>query len=358
MTLTILNVAYPLAPVGPDAVGGAEQILSALDAALVRAGHRSIVLACEGSRAEGSLIPVPRQRDSLDDAAVNAVHLRHAQALRGLLRQTHVDLVHMHGIDFHCYLPPSGVSVLATLHLPISWYPPHALQPTRPDTWLNCVSVSQHAAAPQSANLLVPIGNGVPVEKFVGRHAKRRFALVLGRICPEKGVHIAIDAVKRAGIPLLIAGEVFAYEAHRRYFEQEVRPRLDSWRRFIGPLGFARKRRLLAAARCLLVPCLAEETSSLVAREALASGTPVIAFDRGAMRETLDHAKTGFLVKDEKSMAEAIGLVDEIDPEACRVVARERFSLHQMTEQYLELYQRLAGVQSSISNSFPVVTAA
>jgi len=121
-----------------------------------------------------------------------------------------------------------------------------------------------------------------------------------------------------------------------------IRPRLDRCRRFIGPVGLARKRRLLAMARCVLVPSLASETSSLVAREALASGTPVIAFARGALTETIESGRNGFLVQDEAEMATAIGRISEINPEACRRTARQRLSLQRMTQSYLSAYQTLS----------------
>jgi glycosyltransferase involved in cell wall biosynthesis len=188
--------------------------------------------------------------------------------------------------------------------------------------------------------LLPPIENGVADHFFTPRHAKRDFALVLARICPEKGVHLAIAAAKRANVPLLIAGEVFSYPEHQAYFEQEVRPRLDRWRRFIGPIGLARKRRLLAAARCLLVPSLVPETSSLAAREALASGTAVIGFPRGALLEVLEHGRTGFLVNDEREMAKAITRAPTVVTTECRRSAR-RFSLQKMTSKYIETYRAL-----------------
>lgn len=341
MTLTVLSVAYPLAPVSPDAVGGAEQVLHQLDAALVRRGHRSVVVACEGSRVAGTLICVPLPDGVYDDAAKIAAHARHRAAIAAALARHSVDVVHLHGIDFHAYLPAPGFPVLATLHLPPSWYPPEALHPTRPGTWIHAVSRAQHAACPPGPHLLPPIENGVA--PGAARHAKRRFALLLGRICPEKGVHIAIDAARKAGIPLLVAGEVFPYEAHRRYFAEEIAPRLDRERRFIGPVGLVRKRRLLAAARCLLVPSLAPETSSLVAREAIASGTPVIAFPNGALPETVEQGRTGFLVEDADAMAQAIAKAATIDPDECRRVARERFSLERMVAGYLAAYERLAG---------------
>jgi glycosyltransferase involved in cell wall biosynthesis len=342
MALTVLNVAYPLAPVGRAAVGGAEQVLTELDAGLDRAGQHSIVVACEGSRVAGTLVSVPRASGPIDDREIEAARIRHRRAIVAALERWPIDVVHLHGVDFDAYLPPPGVPVLATLHLPVDWYSPNALSPQRPDTWLNCVSRSQHAACPKGPHLLAPIENGVDVDLFSIRHAKRSFALMLSRICPEKGVHLAVAASRSAVVPLLIAGEVFPYGAHQRYFKEQVQPNLDRWRRFIGPVGLLRKRRLLSAARCVLLPSLVDETSSLVAREALASGTPVVAFARGALVETIDHGVTGFLVHDDVQMAKAIARTSEINPEACRGVARARFSLDRMIKRYIALYEALA----------------
>ena len=158
----------------------------------------------------------------------------------------------MHGVDFYTYLPPAGLPVLVTLHLPPAWYPPEIFRLRRPQTYLRCVSPAQRRACPADAALLPDIENGVPVEALRARNAKRRFAMMLGRVCPEKGFHLGLDAAGRAGVPVLMAGEVFRYEAHERYFRQEIVPRRDGWHRFIGPVGLARKRRLLSAARCLL----------------------------------------------------------------------------------------------------------
>lgn len=340
MSLTILSVAYPFAPVGPDAVGGAEQVLGHIDRALVEAGHRSIVVAQEGSRVAGTLVPVAAERGLLDEAARERGWARHRATIAAALATSPVDVVHLHGIDFPAYLPAFG-PVLATLHLPPSWYPGAALRPIRPDVWLHAVSRAQHEVCPAGPQLLPPIENGVPTRALVARHAKRRFAMVLGRICPEKGVHLAIEACRQTDMPLLIAGEVFPYAAHQRYFRDEVQPRLASRRRFIGPIGFARKRRLLSAARCLLVPSLAPETSSLVAREAMACGTPVIAFPNGALPETIEHGRTGLLVDDVGQMAEAIEAVRDFSPEACRRSARDRFSLERMTGAYIARYRAL-----------------
>jgi len=343
MRLSVLSIAYPLAPIGPDAAGGSEQILTQLDRRLVSDGHNSVVIACQGSRAEGRLIEIPLDSAELGDEVRAAAQRRYRAAIRHAMARWDFDVIHMHSLDFHRYLPPEGPPVLVTLHLPPDWYPEQVFRPERPRTWLQCVSASQLRNCPPSPALLPPIENGVPVEHLSTHVRKRDFAFALGRVCPEKGFHLALDAAELAGFPLIVAGEIFRYRAHADYFEQELRPRLDGrLRHFIGPVGFTRKRRLLAAARCLLVPSLVPETSSLVAMEALACGTPVVAYPSGALPDIVEHGRTGFLVESPREMARAIHDAAGLDPAVCRAAARERFSADRMIRQYLSLYERLA----------------
>ena len=145
----------------------------------------------------------------------------------------------------------------------------------------------------------------------------------------------------RAGIPLVLAGETFPYQTHVEYYEQKLRPHLSERIHFVGPVGLARKRRLLTGAQCLLVPSLAPETSSLVSMEALACGTPVIAYAQGALPEIVEHGRTGFIVNNVVEMADAIHRVGQIDPEECRRVARDRFSSDRMACDYMNLYEDL-----------------
>lgn len=336
---TVLSVAYPFSPVTADPVGGAEQVLAGLDRALVAAGWRSIVVASAGSRVAGELVATPAVEGEIDPSAQRIVHAAVRATVAEALRRETVDVIHLHGIDFEAYLPADGPPVLATLHLPLSWYAPEALRPSRPDVHLLPVSLIQAESAPADPRLLPPIENGVDLD--YPRLTRRGYALFIGRICPEKGVHHALDAAKTADAPLLIAGEVFPHAAHQAYFAQEVRPRLDARRRWLGPVTGARKRRLLAGARCVLIPSTAPETSSLVAREAAAAGTPVISFRLGALPHTVEDGRTGRVVDDVAGMAAAMAGIEDLDPELCRAVARERFSLRRMTDDYLALYRRL-----------------
>jgi glycosyltransferase involved in cell wall biosynthesis len=146
---------------------------------------------------------------------------------------------------------------------------------------------------------------------------------------------------------------VFPYAAHQRFFEKEIAPRLDRSRRFIGPVTFDQKKRLLASARCLLAPSLVPETSSLVAMEALACGTPVIAFASGALAQIVEDGRTGFVVRTMEEMAEAIRRVDLIDPEVCRQSAQARFSMSRTVENYFGLYRQLAAEALKVSAPQP-----
>lgn len=339
MRLTILSVSFPFALLSADPVGGAEQVLAHLDQALVADGHRSLVIAPEGSSTAGELVRIPAVAGAISNQERGRIHAAVREQLAFVLAREGVDVIHLHGVDFDAYLPPPGPPVLVTLHLPLDWYA--SLIPDRPGTWLHPVSASQAATAPAGVTLAPPLENGVKIATIQAR--KRRFALALGRICEEKGFDDALDAAARTGIPLLIAGSVFPYPEHQRHFRTRILPRLDHARRWIGPVSGQRKRRLLGQAHCVLIPSKASETSSLVAMEALAAGTPVIAYRTGALPEIVEHGRTGFVVDDIAGMAEAIGAIDRIDPEVCHHRARERFSLERMSRAYLNRYAELAG---------------
>jgi glycosyltransferase involved in cell wall biosynthesis len=347
MAITVLNVAYPLAAVGPQAVGGAEQVVSMLDRMLVRAGVRSLVVAREDSHCEGVLLPVPAVREPLRNHLHPAAQAACREAIASALTRWQVDVIHLHGLDFPAYLPPPGPPVLVTLHLPVAFYAPDAFRIGRPATYLHCVSRSQRRQFPASLEMLPEIENGVAWQDFDVRHGKRGYVLGVGRICWEKGFHVALDAAAKARVPMLLGGQVFPFAEHERYFRQEIAPRLDRSRRFLGPLDLIRKRRLLAGARALLVSSLVPETGSLVAMEALACGTPVVAFRSGALVDVVEHGVTGYLVDDVDAMADAIPAAAQLSPMACREAARRRFSADRMIQRYLEVYTTLATEHAS-----------
>jgi glycosyltransferase involved in cell wall biosynthesis len=339
--MKILNVAYPFARVHEETAGGAEQVLSMLDGALCREGHESCVVACEGSQVHGQLLAAPLPENGLGSMAQCNAWEVYRSTIKCAVEKWNPDIVHFHGFDFLQYLPAPGVPVVATLHLPPAWYDPAVFFIDRPQTWLHCVSQSEQDACPHAANLLPFINNGVS-ENLPAEHVSRReLAVSLGRICPEKGYHIAFAAAERAAVPFLLAGQVHGYPEHQRYFREQILPACTKNARFIGPVGLRRKRRLLSSAMCLLVPSLAPETSSLVTMEAAMCGTPAVAFRVGALPEIVQDNVTGFLVDDTRQMAQAILECRRLDRVACRNYALARFSARSMLAGYLKMYGQL-----------------
>lgn len=336
--LNVLSVAYPLLPVSVDSTGGAEQILALLDRSLVQRGHRSFVVAAKGSIVSGELVATPAAQGEITEEVRRTAQIAHRSAIQETLKKYEVDLIHFHGLDFHAYLPQHFMPKLATLHLPLDWYPAEIFQ--LPGVQFNCVSQMQARTVPCGKQVHM-IPNGIDTEKFQADKPHTGPLLWLGRICPEKGVHLALEVAHHLDLPLNVVGPVYAFRDHEAYFREQVKPLLDEQRQWIGPVNFSQKVSLLAQARALLVPSLAAETSSLVAMEAISSGTPVVAFRSGALPEVVEDSVTGFIVGGQAQMAEAIGRLDEISPGMCRTRAVIRFSMERMAAEYIELYRKI-----------------
>jgi glycosyltransferase involved in cell wall biosynthesis len=323
--MRVLSVAFPDMPVGMASSGGAEQVLATLERGLVRQGHESVVVAAQGSNVAGRLI--------------EAWASDYRNAIERAIHEFDPDLIHFHGLDFYSYLPYSSVPMLATLHLPVSYYPPEVFTAGNCGLQLNCVSRAQALSSEKTRNLPV-ISNGVPPREAF-ENESGRYLLWMGRICQEKGTHIALDVARRLDADLIIAGPVHPYETHRSYFAEQIEPMLDAKRKYAGPVRGIEKVRLMRAAICVLIPSLVAETSSLVAMESLMCGVPVIAFAAGALPEVVDDGRTGFIVNSADQMAAAVGNIDSISRRHCRADARQRFDAGRMIQDYVDLYRSM-----------------
>jgi len=242
--------------------------------------------------------------------------------------------------------------VLATLHLPRDFYPAGSFENVPANVKFNFVSETQaRDFGPLSAAPCAVVRNGMALDGFTPNLSSdgRSRLMWLGRICEEKGTHLALEIARMASMPITIAGQTYPFSYHQRYFENEVAPRLASMpdAKFIGPVSRQEKNRLLCGAKALLVTSQVAETSSLVAMEAAASGTPVIAFRCGALAEVVRDGITGFLVDRVEDAVQAVRHLEEINPAACVQHARERFSSRTMAAKYVRLYAWLTRDQGA-----------
>jgi glycosyltransferase involved in cell wall biosynthesis len=335
----LLLVAYPLLPVSEASAGGAEQILFTLERELLARGWKTEVAACAGSIVSGQLMATGAAPQALDGFAER--EREHTERVVEACANSEFSLVLDHSGHFFRHASRVRGCVLATLHLPRSLYGEQAFVDLPGNVYFNCVSESQRAEFTDLPRMLGVVRNGIGVERFAIAGRKSDYVLWLGRICPEKAPHLAIQAAKLAGVPIVVAGQVYPFRWHEDYWQSKVKPLIDDDRvRWVPLPSFAEKTRLLREARALLVTSQVAETTSLVALEAMASGTPVIAFGAGALSEVVSK-ETGFIVGSVEEMAEACSAVSGIRAMDCRARVAREYSARAMTDGYEALIQDL-----------------
>jgi glycosyltransferase involved in cell wall biosynthesis len=359
--IRIFYVAYPLLTVSDESAGGAEQILWTLEREMARRGALTAVAASAGSRVSGELFSTgdpctqpddyERRRNEHENRVVDFVRRQESEGKP-------FDLVHDQSGSFWRRAVEIDSPVLATLHLPRSFYPAGSFDDVPDNVSFNCVSDSQAHSFADLEALLGVARNGIALDCFadddgavVRRGSSDRKGLLwLGRICEEKAPHLALEIAACAGLPITIAGQIYPFSYHQQYFEREVVPRLRETpnAEFISAPSAELKLRLLRDATALLITSLADETSSLVAMEAAASGTPVVAFRRGALPEVVRDDMTGFLVEDAVEAVLALQEVSGIDPKVCVQYAQENFSAGKMAERYSALYARITCTERAL----------
>jgi glycosyltransferase involved in cell wall biosynthesis len=344
--LRILYIAYPLLTVSENSVGGAEQVLWTLEREMAIGGALTTVAASSGSRVTGELFSTGEPCSEPDDfGRRNCEHQEKiVEFVRRRAREGRpFDLIHDHSSGFWPRAAEIEVPVLATLHLPRHFYYPELFQNIPPNVGFICVSHAQARSFSELDQLLGVAPNGIALDLFRREKEERTGLLWMGRICQEKGPHLALEIAQRAASPITLAGQVYPFSSHQHYFENEILPRLDRLgnAHFVQSPSAALKRRLLAQARALLITSQVDETSSLVAMEAAASGTPVIAFRRGALPEVVRQGSTGLLVDSVEEGVAALEALSQIRPETCIQHAGAHFSSANMAGHYARFYGQI-----------------
>lgn len=251
------------------------------------------------------------------------------------------DLIHIHPIDrvlpFVSLFP--NVPVVSTLHDPIYNWRAKVFRMFDADN-LHLISISnaQRKPAPD-LNYAATAYNGINVDLFSFNNSPEDYLFFAGRLQENKGVFEAIQAAKAANSKLLIAGST----AEGKYWEEKIKPFLDDKIQYLGLVPYNQLPDYYRQAKALLFPILWEEPFGLVMTEAMACGTPVIAFNRGSVSEVVADGKTGFVVNSVNEMADAIKKIDSIDRQECRRHVEQNFSVEKMVENYEKTFLRLTG---------------
>ena len=333
-------IAPPWVAVPPPVYGGTELVIDHLARGFVAAGC-DVVLFTTGD----STCPVTRRwryPRALGTVADNAAELAHVeQAYRELAG---VDVIHDHTLTGPTWaeLPPPGVPVVTTAHGPFTPELRELYAEAAERVSVVAISDAQRRSAPEVPVAAV-IHHGIDVERFPLGRGDGGYVLFLGRMHPDKGADRAIVAARAAERRILLAAKMWE-PAERRYFSACVEPLLGPDAIFVGEVGGRDKLDLLAGAEALINPIRWPEPFGLVMIEALACGTPVLAFPEGAAPEIVDDGLTGFLCADEEDMAAKIGFAGDLDRAGCRAAVEARFSTERMVNDHLALYRRLLAV--------------
>jgi glycosyltransferase involved in cell wall biosynthesis len=186
-------------------------------------------------------------------------------------------------------------------------------------------------------NYVATVYNGIDLSLYPLQPHGGEDLIFLGRIHPDKGVHLAIDVARQSGLPLIIAGII----QDQAYFREQIEPHLNDRIRYIGSVDAAGKNELFARARAVLHLNTIPERFGLVLAEANAAGVPVIAMDLGSCREVIDHGRTGFLVNNVAEAVGALARLPEIDRSACRNRVEQHFSIETMVRGYERVYSTI-----------------
>ena len=340
--MRIAQVAPLFESVPPRRYGGTERVVHWLTEELVAMGHEVTLFATGDSQTSARLVAA-RERAERFVPNFERTAAPYARLVEMVRRRAETfDVVHFH-IDFHPFsvFSRQGTPFVTTLHgrLDQGWVP--EVYDLFPDVPLVSISDAQRLPLPR-ARWAGTVRHGMPVGLLSpDARGPGDYLAFLGRFSPEKGIMDAIEIARQAGSTLRIAAKIGAEDED--YFRTTVAPHLHGDVRYLGEMDDAEKGGLLAGARALLFPIDWPEPFGLVMIEAMACGCPVIAFDRGSVREVVEDGVTGFVVHDVAEAVAACAQVDRLDRAEVRRRFERRWSARRMAAEYVEIYQRLQG---------------
>jgi len=341
--MRIAQVAPLNESVPPSLYGGTERIVSYLTEQFVRLGHEVTLFASGDAQTAARLVKVCPEA-LWRDPQVREILPHHVRMLELVFRDvSQFDVIHFHCDYVHFplvrrYKVPTVTTMHGMMHPSDLWqfFEEYGEVP------LVSISNDQRIPIPH-ANWEQTVYHGLPRDLFTFSEDGGDYLAFLGRMSPEKGVDRAIGIARETGLPLKIAGKIYPEE--RNYFESTIAPLLratGSLVEFVGELGQREKNVFLGKAKALLFPIDWREPFGLVMIEALACGTPVIAWRKGSVAEVLTDGETGYIVESVPEAVKAVGRLNQLNRRECRRVFEERFTDERMASDYLRVYGRLA----------------
>jgi len=327
----------------PKAYGGIEWICYWLVEGLIDRGHDVTLVAAGENKTRARFIQSYAQAPSaqLGEPLPEVVH---AAAVSELTSGMDFDVFHDHTLAGPLLAAGRQAPTIVTAHGPVGGGIGNYFR--RLSKFVKFVAISD--AQQEDAKDLPWAGrvyNGIPVEEYPFETKKEDYVLFLGRMSPEKGADLAIDAARRAGLPIVLAGKR-TEPLEQAYFQNTVAPKLGEDTQWIGQVGPVRKKELLSKARCLIFPIRWKEPFGIVMVEALACGTPVVALNSGSVPEVISHDETGFIFDDPEDLGKGIERAAELDATACRQRALKLFDTAEMVKGYEEIYSSAASAPS------------
>jgi glycosyltransferase involved in cell wall biosynthesis len=341
-TMRIAMLAPPWIPIPANGYGGIEEVVRLLCDGLVSRGHHVTLFAPPTSSSPAKVRPLLEEPhpDEIERARWEVDHVARAFAAidREAADGAPFNIVHDHcGFGALAMADRLDTPIVHTLHGPFdeeaaAFYREHGSKAT-----IVAISRAQLADAPPALQDATVVHNPLNFDEWTLSTAPSDHVLWMGRMAPVKGPHRAIAAARAADVPLVLAGPV--QPGQEEFFAREVEPAVDGDRvRYVGELGAEEKMKAYGDARALLMPIRWAEPFGLVMTEAMACGTPVIAFAEGSAPEVVTDGANGWIVDDEHAMAAAIGRVDEIDRASCREHAEHAFGLEPALDGYEDVY--------------------